>query len=120
MAHDKLALAAHSRGQRLAQRGSESRRLLTSKKEMDSFLSGEREREAASRARSGRRPKEAYEDPDGFERRRALGRLEYDAPTGPARHPETKLPREPTVTTTMPDDDPSLFRQSMDMIRLKQ
>ena len=117
---DRVAAKSARVAANIANRGKKSKKLMDSKKEYETFREGERAREEEKRAKSGRRSVEEYKDPDGFEKRAVgIGGLEYDA-TASKRDGESKVAAEPRVSVVDKDDDPKLFRQSMDMIRLKQ
>jgi len=116
---DRMAQKQHAIGQKIANRGKMSKRLMENRRELEEFNATEEMRKDEERARSGRRPKEVYRDPDGFEIRKRLGGLEYDG-TRATRNVERDGIKEPKVSVVTKDEDPKLFRQSMDMLRLKR
>jgi len=59
------------------------------------------------------------EKKDEYENRQVLGGLEYDA-VSKVRSGENRIASEPKISVIDKEDDPKLFRQSMDMLRLKQ
>ena len=92
---------------------------MENRREYETFNRNEAERENEQRLRSGRRKKMVEEKKDEYENRQVLGGLEYDA-VSKARSGENRIASEPKISVIDKEDDPKLFRQSMDMLRLKQ
>ena len=90
---------------------------MENRREYETFNRNEAERENEQRLRSGRRKKMVEEKKDEYENRQVLGGLEYDAVM---RSGENRIASEPKISVIDKEDDPKLFRQSMDMLRLKQ
>ena len=92
---------------------------MENRREYETFNRNEAERENEQRLRSGRRKKMVEEKKDEYENRQVLGGLEYDA-ASKVRSGENRIASEPKISVIDKEDDPKLFRQSMDMLRLKQ